>query len=308
MKIDRLLGITIYLLNHDKATATFLAERYEVSVRTIQRDINVLCMAGIPVVSTFGVDGGYKILETFKLEGQVANQKDYAVILAALKGLSSAYESQKIEETLEKIEAVALKNSNQPSVILDFGVLKEKQNINEYLITLEKAIIENKTIIFTYTNAADQSGTYEIEPVAVVYKWFNWYLLGYNVQKEDYRLYKLVRITHLHITNNIQAKEHDLVENILASKEKVDPRKYIHIQLKCNKRVKMKVLEYLNGKVEEELDGETCLISLCVPEDEHFWFGTLLALGNEVELISPRALQLRLCQKCLEVLKLYKDV
>lgn len=182
------------------------------------------------MISTFGVEGGYRILDTFKVERQIADQVDYTFILTALRGLSSAYESQKLEETIEKIQAVALPNSEQASMILDFGVLKEKQAINEYLKILEKAIVENKTVKVTYTNAADQLGIYEIEPVAVVYKWFNWYLLAYSVEKEDYRLYKLVRM-------------------------------------------------------------------------EHFWFGTLLALGDEVEVIQPRALKLRLRHKCLDIWK-----
>lgn len=308
MKIDRLLGITIYLLNHEKATATLLAEKYEVSIRTIQRDINTLCLAGIPVISTFGVEGGYQILDTFKMERQIASKEDYSFILAALRGFHSAYESQKLGETIEKIQAVTLPNSEHASIILDFGVLKEKQNINAYLITLEKAIVENKTVKVTYTNAADQLGTYEIEPVAVVYKWFNWYLVGYSLEKEDYRLYKLVRMEHLYITENTQVKKHDSVENILASKEKSDTRKYINIQLKCNRLVKMKVLEYLNGKVEMELEDGTCIVDLCVPEDEHFWFGTLLALGDEVEVIHPREVQEKLRDKCLDILKLYKNV
>ena len=308
MKIDRLLGITIYLLNHEKATATLLAEKYEVSIRTIQRDINTLCLAGIPVISTFGVEGGYQILDTFKMERQIASKEDYSFILAALRGFHSAYESRKLGETIEKIQAITLPNSEHASIILDFGVLKEKQNINAYLITLEKAIVENKTVKVTYTNAADQLGTYEIEPVAVVYKWFNWYLVGYSLEKEDYRLYKLLRMEHLYITENNQVKKHDSVENILAYKEKSDTRKYINIQLKCNRLVKMKVLEYLNGKVEMELEDGTCIVDLCIPEDEHFWFGTLLALGDEVEVIHPREVQEKLRDKCLDILKLYKNV
>jgi predicted DNA-binding transcriptional regulator YafY len=83
MKTDRLLGITVYLLNHMKTSAKRLADHFEVSPRTIQRDIESLCLAGIPVVSTYGTDGG-DIMDTFKMERQIAGQNDYTYIVASI--------------------------------------------------------------------------------------------------------------------------------------------------------------------------------------------------------------------------------
>lgn len=102
MKLDRLLGITIYLLNHEKTSASTLAKRFEVSVRTIQRDIEALCMAGIPVAASMGADGGYEILDTFCMERQTAEQTDYQHIVAALQGLLSAYEERRPKIRLKK--------------------------------------------------------------------------------------------------------------------------------------------------------------------------------------------------------------
>ena len=100
MKIDRLLGITIYLLNHRKVSARTLADKFEVSQRTIQRDMETLNMAGIPIVSTYGSDGGYAILDSFRMERQAACDSDYSFILTALKGLSTAYnEATKMSPT-----------------------------------------------------------------------------------------------------------------------------------------------------------------------------------------------------------------
>ena len=103
MKIDRLLGIVIYLLNRDIVSANALSERFEVSVRTIQRDIETLNLAGIPVTSLQGVNGGYGIIDSFKLERQIANTEDYLFIIIALTGMSSAYNSKNLEATLEKL-------------------------------------------------------------------------------------------------------------------------------------------------------------------------------------------------------------
>ncbi|MFA9378744.1 MAG: helix-turn-helix transcriptional regulator [Lachnotalea sp.] len=104
MKIDRLLGITIYLLNHGRTSAYFLAEHFKVSTRTIMRDIDTLCLAGIPVGSTYGVDGGYEIMDTFKMQRPIAGAIDYNYVICALQGLASAYANKDIEATLEKLQ------------------------------------------------------------------------------------------------------------------------------------------------------------------------------------------------------------
>lgn len=102
-----------------------LAGKFEVSQRMIQRDIEVLNLAGIPIVSTFGADGGYKILDSFKMERQVACDSDYSFIFTALKSLSTAYDNPKINAVLEKILSVTGKNTLQSNIFLDFGVLRE---------------------------------------------------------------------------------------------------------------------------------------------------------------------------------------
>ncbi len=122
MKIDRLLAITIYLLNHQKTSASTLAEKFEVSIRTIQRDMESIFLAGIPVVSTFGADGGYEIIDTFKMNTQPALGNDYVQIITALQGYVSAFDDKKINDTLEKIQSISTnQNSN---VMLDFSVEK----------------------------------------------------------------------------------------------------------------------------------------------------------------------------------------
>lgn len=91
MKIDRLMGITIYLLNHGKTSAQILAKKFEVSPRTIMRDMETLEQAGIPIQAICGADGGYQILDTYIMDRQLVNTHDYSFIYTALKGLASTY-------------------------------------------------------------------------------------------------------------------------------------------------------------------------------------------------------------------------
>ena len=91
MKIDRLISIILYLLNHGRTSAQKLAEEFEVSPRTIVRDLESLDQAGIPIQSFCGVDGGYQIMDSFVLEKQVATSHKYDWIVTALRGMASAY-------------------------------------------------------------------------------------------------------------------------------------------------------------------------------------------------------------------------
>ena len=111
MKIERLYAITVYLLNHGRTSANELAKYFEVSVRTIQRDIDSLCLAGIPIISVTGATGGYEISSQFKLDKHLATSNDYSYILTALKGLVSATNDQNAKHTLEKISHIFKQNN-----------------------------------------------------------------------------------------------------------------------------------------------------------------------------------------------------
>lgn len=306
MKIDRLLGITIYLLNRQKVSARALADRFEVSRRTIQRDIEVLNLAGIPVVSTYGVEGGYEISDSFKMERQAACDSDYTFILTALKGLSTAYDNPKIDATLEKIISVSGKHTHLSTIFLDFGVLREGENTGERLSLLENTIFNRRAVSFDYTNAEGVTGNHEVEPIALTYKWYSWYLFAFSNVKKDYRLYKLVRMSDLTATDKPFLQKHEGADNLLKQYDTVDNRKYIDIRLQCKAEVKMQAVEYLNGSIEKEYDNGDFILNVSLPENEHLWFGTLLALGNKAVVLKPDRLKQRLCEKAEEVLNTYQ--
>lgn len=167
MKIDRLLGETIYLLNHGRTSAQILAKYFEVSVRTIVRDMDTLSMAGIPIIANCGADGGYDVMDTFKMQRQVAGQTDYNYIICALQGLATAYENKNIEATLEKMKA--LTDHKESSMLMDLSVVHENRDINEMLYLLNHSIEVKHIISFLYTNSRNEEKQIEVEPVCVIY-------------------------------------------------------------------------------------------------------------------------------------------
>lgn len=305
MKIERLLGIVIFLLNREKVSARTLAEKFEVSHRTIQRDIETLNMSGIPIVSFYGTDGGYGILNSFKMDRQLANDTDYSYILTALKGLFTAYGDPNIEKTLEKIVSVSSNKSLTNNISLDFGVLREGIDTDKRIQLIENAISMKKMISFDYTNAENWTSQLEVDPILLTYKWYAWYLFAFCIEKQDYRLYKLVRMNNTYVIDKHISKEHESADVLMARYEANDNRKYLTCKIRCKAEVKVFVMEYLNGSIEKEYVNGDFIMKLNVIQNEHLWFGTILSLGNKVVVLEPEELKQRILQKAREIVEIY---
>ena len=306
MKIERLYAVTVYLLNHGKTSANELARHFEVSQRTIQRDVDSLCMAGIPVIATTGAAGGYEISETYRLDHGFATQDDYSYILTALQGLVSATGDGKVKQIAEKIAHASNAGAAGNGMILDFSVLREGEQ--DTLRLLKTAAAEKRTVEFSYTNNNKETRTHSVEPIAVLYRWYAWYLLAYSKVRQDYRTYKLVRMSGLHVTDMPFTKEHASADVVLAMIDQNDSRKYTEILIKCREPARARVIEYLKGRVTEELPGGDTLIKASVVENEQFWLGTLLSLGNQAEVLAPEHIRRQLCESAKQIVSLYQKL
>lgn len=304
MKTERLYAITVYLLNHGRTSASELAKHFEVSLRTIQRDIDSLCLAGIPVISIAGAAGGYEISDRFELDEAFATEEDYAYIRTALRGLVSATRDTRAKYTLEKITRVS--KPDESGIILDFSVLREEDQAALQL--LQAAVALKHVVTFTYTNNDNETRTHSVEPIAVIYRWYAWYLLAYSKVKEDYRTYKLVRMCDLKITDMPFEKEHEPADMILRKNDKTDSRSYLEVLIKCKGTVKSRIVEYLKGTIIQEFPDGDALIKATVVENEQFWIGTLLSLGDKAEIIAPEEIRRRLLKSAEEIVSLYKKL
>ncbi len=306
MKIERLYAITVYLLNHGRTSASELAKHFEVSLRTIQRDIDSLCLSGIPVVSVNGAAGGYEISESFKMDKEFATPGEYSLILTALRGLVSATGSRQAEHALEKLICVsdAAPAKEASGIILDFSVLREGDQ--DVLQRLQAAVAQKRTVSFIYTNNSGEPRVHRVEPVAVLYRWYAWYLLAYSRVKEDYRTYKLVRMSSLEVTDESFTREHKPADAILQETDRTDTRQYTEIFFRCSKAVRARAAEYLKGVVAEEYGNGDVLMKATVVDSEQLWFGTLLSLGDGVEVTAPEHIRQRLKEAAERIISLYK--
>lgn len=198
MKIDRLIGILAILLRQDKVTAPFLAEKFEVSRRTISRDIEDLCKAGIPLVTTQGVNGGLSIMEGYKIDSTLLTSADMQAILTGLRSLDSVSGTNRYTQLMEKLSAGASQLlPGSQHILIDLSSWS-KSALSPKIELFHKAIQENREVSFCYFAPKGES-TRTIRPYYLIFRWASWYVWGYCRERENYRLFKLNRMTELKV-------------------------------------------------------------------------------------------------------------
>lgn len=200
MKIDRLIGILTYLLQNEKATAQELARRFEVSHRTILRDIDSLTLAGIPIVTTQGNNGGISIMNGYKLDKSVLTIDELQNIIIGLKGLGSVSKTSNIEQLIQKLsprgDSIV---SLHDHIFIDLSSYY-KDSLSEKIKLIKQAITERRLIEFEYYYAKGKVRR-KIEPYFIQFKWTSWYVFGWCCERENFRLFKLNRLWQLLLTD-----------------------------------------------------------------------------------------------------------
>jgi predicted DNA-binding transcriptional regulator YafY len=197
MKLDRLLAITMTLLNQTRVNATELAERFEVSLRTIYRDMDSINQAGIPIVSFPGSDGGYEIVSGYRLDKQILSLEDFSSICSALRGARSATDNSDIDGLLERIGALMpdkSKSTDTYKLDLDFT---PTPNDKDKIAPLHQAIKEFHLVQFDYLDNKGAETNRTIEPMGLFLKGYVWYMYGYCLTRSDKRVFRLTRINQL---------------------------------------------------------------------------------------------------------------
>ena len=300
MKIDRLIGILSVLLQEEKVTAPELAERFEVSRRTINRDIDDLLYAGIPIRTAQGTGGGISIAEGYKMDRTILTSKDMQMILAGLRSLDSVSGSSYYGQLMEKIQARSSEFiSGRESILIDLSSWY-KNTLAPKISTIQDAI-ENRHLLEFYYYAQSGEGKRTIEPYYVVFKWTSWYVYGWCLKRKDYRLFKLNRMDQVKETIKDFSCRNAPVPNL--SSELKYPR---NIVLKAIFTPDMKwrlVEEFGPGCYEELEDGRLLLIRNYADMDNlTMW---MLTFGDKVEVIEPQDLRERLKTMAESMIKMY---
>lgn len=284
MRIDRLLEIVILLLNNRTMTGKQLANRFGVSVRTIQRDITALTMAGIPITSDTGYNGGYSVLAGYKLHNSFVKKEDFNIIIMALKSLSTSYENKRLDTILDKY--LSISDSNLPSIFVDYGVTKEGSKIQSNNHILENCIEHCRQVSFRYRDTFGKCSDRLVEPLALHFKWYSWYLFAYDVQKKAYRTFKVVRMDKPAPAGGHFERTAD-VEKLLQEHEQDYYKNCEHILIWCPAdNISLLEETFPDAKFKQKADG-SWVMDLHVPPSEPMWQALLLGLGNNAKIIAP---------------------
>ena len=286
MKADRILEIIIYLINHNNVPASYLAERFHVSVRTIQRDMVSISSIGIPVYSEGGKYGGYSILPTYKMRNSNIRNDEHQMIKKALESLATSYTSDTLKALIEKYNAIIEKEGGQ-KIFWDFGVTRENRHVQNMNHLLEQAIAERKHIIFHYRNADGKRSKQYIEPLAIHYKWYAWYLFSYSPEKKQYRTFKVARMQNMYIDDTISVIKHGDIEKLMIESEQEYYRTCIHIEVQFDTEYTSLMSEYFPDCPAEKHTETMSRIFIDVPAKERLWKALLLSFGNKIKVIGP---------------------
>lgn len=193
MKTDRLIGILSILLQEEKITAPELAERFAVSRRTINRDVEDLCKAGIPIRTAQGSGGGISIMDGYRMDRTILTSRDMQMILAGLRSLDSVSGSRYYSQLMEKLQSGSSAYiGGSDSILIDLSSWN-KSSLAPKIEVIQSAIENRNLLEFRYYAPSGESSR-TIEPYYLVFKWSNWYVWGWCTSRKDFRLFKLNRM------------------------------------------------------------------------------------------------------------------
>lgn len=280
MKIDRLMGILTVLLQNDKSTAPELARRFEVSRRTILRDIDTLAMAGIPIVATRGGDGGISVMNGYKINKSILTSDELQNLMTALKGLDSVSRQSNFESLISKLAPQNAVVSLPDSIVIDLSS-HNKDSLSEKIALLKLAITERRAVRFDYYYPKGEMAR-EIEPYFIQFIWSAWYVFGWCRLREDFRRFKLNRLWNLSLYDN-----HFPIRTVSSDKANGGypyPEPY-NIKILFDKSVRFRLIEEYGLNCYSETESGLCL-SLGYTNKDYI-LSWILSFGDKAEVLEP---------------------
>lgn len=282
MKIDRLIGILSLLLQKDKVTSAELAEKFEVSRRTILRDIESINMAGIPIISEQGQGGGISIMKGYKIDRTLLSSDDMQAILSGLQSLDSVSGTNRYRQLMEKISANDTASINADNQIIIDLSRWDKSEVADKIELIKNAIEQRHIISFQYFSPSGESKR-RIEPYHLVFQWSSWYVWGYCIDREDYRMFKLTRMTELLLTNEICSDRN--VPEYTCDKLR-HTKGEIQATVKFDISVKWRIIDEFGTDILKYDENGNILLTLTW-EDAPSFYVYILSFGDNAEILSP---------------------
>ncbi|MCR5685807.1 MAG: YafY family transcriptional regulator [Lachnospiraceae bacterium] len=301
MKIDRLIGILSILLREEKTTAPELAERFEVSRRTINRDIEALCNAGIPIMTTQGTGGGISIMDGYRMDRTILTSKDMQMILAGLRSLDSVSGSRYYSQLMEKIQAGSSEFINgRDSILIDLSSWY-RESLAPKIETIQDAIGFKKTIRFRYYSPGGDTER-EIEPYYLIFKWTSWYVYGYCLLSDCFRVFRLNRMDGMTQCASYEGYREVPLPDL--SNKKVFPAKD-RVKAVFDPSMKWQLVEEYGADSFTEMDDGSLMFEHEYADDEGL-LAWMLSCRDKVTVLEPVRIREKLYHITTEIAKRYE--
>ena len=292
MRIDRLLSIIVILLNNDRISAGYLAEKYEVSRRTIYRDIDAINLSGIPIISYPGNAGGFGIMENYKINRQVLTLKDMVSIITALKGINTALEDKELDSAINKITSLIPKDKTEylelqsGHIVFNIPPWGHRKSRKDMLKIINNSIIRSTLLNIDYLNTEGEKSSRIIEPMTLLFKGYSWYLFAFCSLKNDYRMFRISRIKLLAVLDKEFIRRKKSYLDVLENENKGSIETEI-IKLKFKKRQRVTIEDYFDENSIQDLDNGDLIVTMQVPKGNTLIYKMILGYGDDVEVLEP---------------------
>lgn len=310
MKMDRLISIIMLLLERKTVNAAELAKIFGVSTRTIYRDLDTIGQAGIPIVTRMGRDGGVSIMEQYKVDKRLFTTSDITSLLIGLGGMRSALSGEEIGATLAKVRGLIPEHqlaeidfqSNQ--IAIDLTPWVKDTRLSGYLTMLKTAMTDRRTLVFNYTNAEGGTSNREVEPYRLLHKGDGWYLQGYCLLRQEFRIFRIYRMANLNLTDTVfTPREFDAA--LLEMKEPLGPS-MVEVTFRFDEAVKPDVVGFYGDGVVEAC-GDGSYLAKVMLFDNPRGYHALLYMGEHCECLAPERVRAYIAERAQAMARLYQD-
>ena len=298
------------LLEKERIGAQELADMFEVSPRTIYRDIDTINMAGIPIRSVSGVGGGFEIMPNYKIDKNVFSTADLSAILMGLSSLSDMIRGNELINALAKVKSfipadqasdIELK-TNQ--ICIDLSTWIGNRNTQSYLETIKTALQDHRLVSFEYIAHHGKKTTRTVEPYQLVLKSGHWYFQGYCLVRSDFRLFRLSRISNLHMETE-HFTPRDYQKPVLDFEEMLQSMQ-IPIKIRIHKSIMDRVLDYCTYEHFSPAGGEYYMVDFPFIENEYY-YDILLSFGDKCECLEPLNIRAEMKRRIHDIAAIYDN-
>ncbi|MEW4368440.1 helix-turn-helix transcriptional regulator [Paenibacillus kandeliae] len=305
----RLLAITMMLLNRKRISAKELSERFEISLRTVYRDVETIMQAGIPILSHAGANGGYEIMEQYRLDRQFLSIEELQSIIIGLKGISVGIGEQEVGMLLDKVGALIAKSEHSTLAELNNQFVIDpnpwcSSRDKDKLDCIRSATRQRQLLRFVYTDFQSRLSTRTVEPMTIVMKGFSWYLHAFCLLRQEFRIFRLSRMKDIQLLPELFIRRSEPVLTLSYGQNRPASTSYVKLVLQLQPDARAQAEDYFGAEqIVTQPDG-TLLVTSQQPEGT-WLYHMLLSYGPSLRIVEPIRIAQIVKEKAQQIVELY---